>query len=56
MHGDGQSGEDKLGRTDAPLGSVALAAVASLDEQVRGLRVRIWRPSAAWVASIVSEA
>lgn len=43
MHDDKRGGRDKLGRPDAPSDSVALAAVASLDEQVRGLGVRTWK-------------
>lgn len=43
MHDGIRDGQDKPGRADALSGSVALAAVGSLDEQVRGLGVRIWR-------------
>lgn len=43
MHDDIRDGQYKTGPADALSGSVALAAVASLDQQVRGIGVRIWR-------------
>lgn len=43
MHNDNRGGRNTLGRPDTPSDSVALAAVASLDEQVRGLGVRTWK-------------